>query len=1009
MTCTLHGQGIVKGKVTDTNGESLIGLYVLLASDRSVGTTTDYDGNFTFELNAPIQDTLIFTYVGFEDVKRYINLKEGAVLIEDVTMGASAVMIDEVTVVAKSDRSKVYYMENIKKKSATTLDYIPADLMKKVGDSNIASAISRVSGVSTNGGFITVRGIGDRYVKTGINSALIPTLDPFTNNIKLDLIPASLVDNVVITKTLRPDLPSDWAAAYISIETKDYSDKLAINISTSVGYNSQSTFKNYVSTQTSDTDWLGYDNGLRSIDHESFVPVTPNVSRYEEMVGLGLGDYYESIGVTDSWFEGSSKGETYFRLGLIELGLLGKAFIDDDQEVAKAKKQYFEGDFQSEAYKVINSDAVVSNQKFKNNWNTVDRKAPLNFSQTFTVANQFNFLGKQIGFIGGLRYSRSVQNDPNSILTRVIRKALDSLGNPAVENVINQQFSRERAGWSALVNLSAKLNSNNSLSFMFMPNFNGVNSVRNGLDRSNSSSFSYALTKSQYYESRKQLTYQIKSEHFLPKVKLKIETVTSYTDGESLAPDFKNVEYFGDSINALTIDKTLSDPTRNYRFLDENVLDTKIGFVLPINEGPNEISKLKFGTSYLQKSKEFLQYEYALSFNRGASFDIGEDDLDAFFNLDRFGFEENEDIGRTSIDLYYTRNPEPSNNMVGSFKVLSAYAAYDRTLTDRLRLAGGLRVEQSEIFNDVKSFNDAGYKANDIRRKGLFSAFIINPAEISKINFLPSVNLIYKLSADEFFPSNLRFNYSRSVARPSIREYSETFVRDFDLNADVFGNSDLKFVDINNYDFRYEKYFPNGDNISVSLFYKDFKNHIELLSSNLGFTWANAEQSFAYGVELEGRKGLIKNLEFRSNISVVNSQTTIADRRLSIEDGKKVWILSDERTRTMFGQAPIVVNGILNYTNDSIGINAALSYNVQGPKLVLTSINGEPDVFEMPRHLLSLKVSKKIGKHFSISLSIRDILNTARRRSYRFDEGYLVDFDKFRYGTTYNLGVSYKL
>lgn len=92
--------------------------------------------------------------------------------------------------------------------------------MKRTGDNNITAAVARVSGVSTNGGFITVRGIGDRYVKTTINGSRIPTLDPFTNNIKLDLFPASLVDNVIITKTASPDLPGDWAGAYLSVETK---------------------------------------------------------------------------------------------------------------------------------------------------------------------------------------------------------------------------------------------------------------------------------------------------------------------------------------------------------------------------------------------------------------------------------------------------------------------------------------------------------------------------------------------------------------------------------------------------------------------------------------------------------------------------------------------------------------------------------------------------------------------------------------------------------------------
>src|SRR4030095_3337513 len=135
--------------------------------------------------------------------------------------------------------------------------------------------------------FITVRGIGDRYVKTTVNGSRIPTLDPFTNNIKLDLFPASLVDNVLITKTASPDIPGDWAGAYISVETKDYPDELEINMESSFGYNSLSTFQEVISSQRSNTDWLGYDNSLRDYDHSQYVNAIINPSQYEQFVALG--------------------------------------------------------------------------------------------------------------------------------------------------------------------------------------------------------------------------------------------------------------------------------------------------------------------------------------------------------------------------------------------------------------------------------------------------------------------------------------------------------------------------------------------------------------------------------------------------------------------------------------------------------------------------------------------------------------------------------------------------
>ena len=237
------------------------------------------------------------------------------------------------------------------------------------------------------------------------------------------------------------------------------------------------------------------------------------------------------------------------------------------------------------------------------------------------------------------------------------------------------------------------------------------------------------------------------------------------------------------------------------------------------------------------------------------------------------------------------------------------------------QVSGGIRVERTDLFTDVFKYDSLKLAANDFRRVSPGQSFVVNPGKLNRINYLPSINLIYKLKNDEIAPVNLRLNFSQTIARPSIREYSETIMRDFELNADVFGNADLKMVEINNYDFRFESFFKSKDNVSISFFYKDFKNHIEMISSNIGFSWTNAEESRVLGMELEGRKKLVRGLELRVNISLVDSRTKIIEKQLNIENGIKSWTPIDTVTRKMFGQAPYVLNGILTYSLDSIGLS----------------------------------------------------------------------------------------
>jgi hypothetical protein len=111
----------------------------------------------------------------------------------------------------------------------------------------------------------------------------------------------------------------------------------------------------------------------------------------------------------------------------------------------------------------------------------------------------------------------------------------------------------------------------------------------------------------------------------------------------------------------------------------------------------------------------------------------------------------------------------------------------------------------------------------------------------------------------------------------------------------------------------------------------------------------------------------------------------------------------------MFGQAPYIFNAFLSYFSEKIGMEASAGYNIQGPKLVITGLySNEPNIYELPRSVVDVKFSKKVGKHFTASLRIRDLLNNPIRRSYKFSAGW-VDFDRYSYGTSYILAISYSL
>lgn len=82
----------VRGTVKDANGESLIGVNVV-RKGTSDGTVTDLDGNF--ELKAPANATLVFSYIGFEKQERVWDGKSRL----DVTLKEDVAMLDDVVVI----------------------------------------------------------------------------------------------------------------------------------------------------------------------------------------------------------------------------------------------------------------------------------------------------------------------------------------------------------------------------------------------------------------------------------------------------------------------------------------------------------------------------------------------------------------------------------------------------------------------------------------------------------------------------------------------------------------------------------------------------------------------------------------------------------------------------------------------------------------------------------------------------------------------------------------------
>ena len=84
-----YGQGTVRGKVTDPNGETLIGASVALKGSPT-GTAADLDGNYSLPIKEAGPKTIVFSFITFQDQEITVEPKNGEVLIVNVELKPAA-------------------------------------------------------------------------------------------------------------------------------------------------------------------------------------------------------------------------------------------------------------------------------------------------------------------------------------------------------------------------------------------------------------------------------------------------------------------------------------------------------------------------------------------------------------------------------------------------------------------------------------------------------------------------------------------------------------------------------------------------------------------------------------------------------------------------------------------------------------------------------------------------------------------------------------------------------
>ena len=258
--------GAVVGFVLDANnGEPIRGAQVNVEGLPDQATTTDTEGVYRFTLPAG-------TYQISVSSSKHLPAKiDNLVVAAGESVDGSLVLVtpDSVTTVdvvatVESSTATAEAIIAERKLAPVVSDAISQEDIAASTASDAAGAVQKVTGVSiVEGGYVYVRGLGERYSSTMLNNAMLPTTEPERRVVPLDLFPASLINNVKVLKTYTPDLPGEFAGGLVQLETVEFPTQKIFTAGMSYGFNSRTTFDDFDSYPGGSYDFFGFDDGER--------------------------------------------------------------------------------------------------------------------------------------------------------------------------------------------------------------------------------------------------------------------------------------------------------------------------------------------------------------------------------------------------------------------------------------------------------------------------------------------------------------------------------------------------------------------------------------------------------------------------------------------------------------------------------------------------------------------------------------------------------------------------
>jgi TonB-dependent receptor len=641
--------GVIKGVVTDSKtNESLIGTTVLIQGTMQ-GTITNFDGEYIIPKVNPGTYNLVISFISYESKVVRVEVEKDKETELNISLDPATLDIGEVQVVAKRRTDTDMSMISNLKAQNLIVSGISAQQIARSQDKDAAEVIRRVPGITiTDGRFVIVRGLIERYNSVMLNNATAPSFEADKRAFSFDAIPSGLIDNILIYKSPSPELPADFAGAAIDVQTKSAADENSLVISYGTKYVQNTSFsRDFQSYTGSKTDWLGYDNSVRDIPAG-----TPSPENFSQLYTWESADDY----------------------------------LQKSKEITNISKS------------------------FSNNWQTFSKKPFLD--QNFSITSQRRFvLGKiSIGNITSVNYSYSSDFIQSNRLeyqgyneeTNIVTKDFD----------FNDERSKQSAKLGVIFNWNVIYGKNQKLEIRNFFNNTGVTTtnVRNGINyynvetlRLNDLRFENRMVYSGQLAGEQIFNKERTKFNWMAGYGL---TKTNQPDNRRITyvyEDNVNSDNFGQYFMRIQNVPNVYLGGRLWLDMNEKIYDAKADLEHTFNPFGTEIPwKAKTGFFYEKKYREFGSRLVGAVALRNPPIDFFQP-INEIMQPENFFFDETPPYNQHGLS--YRDNTRAKDSYNAGDEITAGYINLSIPVSKKLNISGGVRMEK--FHREITDFYEA--------------------------------------------------------------------------------------------------------------------------------------------------------------------------------------------------------------------------------------------------------------------------------------------------------------